>query len=139
MPGEPDPAAAATDPAAGEPIIDAAPRAGSPWYTDVLGDALTGAGVIGLGVAGYLYLDARRLADDAAAAPTLIEHDRLDAKAGDRQLQSIIVASAGAALIAGGVVRYLTRDDGSEPAATSVSIAPLGRGAGVGLVLGGRF
>jgi tetratricopeptide (TPR) repeat protein len=144
-PPVPDQSAVDADatPAAAEPVdavIDPAlpaPRQPSPWYTDVLGDSLVGAGLIAGGVATWFYLDALSLNEDAEDAPDLPTHDKLVGQAEDRRLIAVIAASAGGALVIGGVVRYFTRDAGGDEA-TSISVAPTGDG-GATLILGGRF
>ncbi|MBE7451935.1 MAG: hypothetical protein HS111_24535 [Kofleriaceae bacterium] len=66
--------------------------------------------------------------------------DELDAylaaedRARSLRLTSVIVAGVGGALLAGGVVRYLTFDRGREP---SLAVVPAAGGATV--VLGGSF
>lgn len=105
------------------------PRHASPWYEDPLGDALVVGGVAALAAGVVLYVGARGELDDAEASMTLPEYqDHLDG-ARRKRLASVVLIGGGAALVAGGVVRYLTRD--------TVSVVPT---SGGGLVTwGGDF
>lgn len=101
------------------------PSTKQPFYTDVLGDALVGAGVVA-GVASVLvYVAARGDLDDAEVAPTLTQYrDDVDAAKTKRAI-AVALAIGGGALIAGGIVRFATID-------------PLPEGGAV-VAIGGRF
>ena len=106
-----------------------------PWYTDRIGMGLTISGGVALAAGGALFAVAYSKNQDAGEATNKDAHDRLASDAKRYQLYSIISAAAGGALIAGGVVRFMTRD--TEPTRT-VTIGPVGRG-GWGIAFGGRF
>ncbi len=84
------------------------------WYTDPIGDALVATGAGGLILGGVLYLSARTDVAKAdrggAGGVTLAEHAELADSADQKQLYAGIAAGAGAALIIGGVLRYMTGD-----------------------------
>jgi hypothetical protein len=85
-----------------------------PWYSDTAGNALVAAGTGGILLGGVLVLSARtdvaKANQGAAGGITLAEYNDLSASADDKQLWGSIAAGAGAALVIGGVVRYLTAD-----------------------------
>lgn len=99
-----------------------------PWYTDVLGDVLVGAGVIAGGIGVVQYLNARAANDDAAAATTLPERlDHLDDARGKRRIAAI-AGGVGGALVIGGIVRFVTRTPATE---TRFVVEPAGGGGTV--------
>jgi tetratricopeptide (TPR) repeat protein len=82
----------------------------SPWYTDVVGDVLTGAG-IAAGVTGFvLYRSALSVRDDADRAPTYEQHEELVDRAKSRQTIGVAVAAGGGALVVAGLIRYFVGD-----------------------------
>ena len=117
-------------PAEPEPTPEAATRT-RPWYTDTLGDGLVAAGTAGLILGGVFYLSARTDVSKAnqggAGGITLDEHAELTDSADKKQLWAGIAAGAGAALIIGGVVRYLTGDRSER-----ITVEATGAGAAVG-------
>lgn len=134
--GPPDPDPDPTDDVAPPPITAPPPEISktgeaTPWYKDPLGDALTIGGAVGIGVgASFLVLSrsSQNKADDAEFRDDFERH--LDDATTRRRIGGVALG-VGAALVAGGIVRYLLRDDGSG----SVSVAA---GAG-GVTLGGTF
>ena len=140
-PAEPPPA---EPPGASEPPQQTAPvastsltvaaRAESPWYKDVLGDALVIGGVAATlgGVIVYRGavsdLDAAEDSDDLARYQELVDHAK------SRRTMSLVFIGGGAALVTAGVLRYLLRDPDSE---RGVAIAPTHQGGVV--TWGGRF
>ncbi len=110
---------------------------GRRFFKDKLGLALLGGGVAAEVVAVLIYTQARsaQCGDPVCSNLTYDAYQAAEDQARSRRLTSVIVAGVGGALLAGGVVRYLTRDDRDRE--TSLSVRPTGGGAEV--VLGGRF
>jgi hypothetical protein len=112
-----------------QPVIaDRPSRGGTPWYKDVLGDALVLSGVAAGAVSVVMYTGARGKLDDAEAAPTLAEYDDLVDQAKSQRTISVVLAGGSAILITAGILRYKLRSNG-EP--RGVAIAPT---AGGGLI-----
>jgi hypothetical protein len=105
-----------------------------PWYRDRAGTALVVTGAAA-GIAGAVcYVLARRAAAATFDPGTLDDYESNRGRAGALQTASWITTGAGAALIAGGVIRYATR-----PAARRGELALRPTTSGIALVLGGRF
>jgi tetratricopeptide (TPR) repeat protein len=124
QPEEPEPA----PPAAGPPI-DAPPT--RPWYANRLGGALAIGGAVSLGVGvGFLVRSSqnRDAAGDAVFREDFVE--LLDTATLQRRI-GVVGLGVGAALVAGGVLRYMTERERSR----SVSVAIAGRS----FVVSGRF
>src|SRR5262249_1679701 len=90
-----------------------APAEPAPFYTDLFGDVLVGAGILALGIGTYYYFSAQSLENnankdaDSATGVTYQQHlDRID-RAESHRTRSVIFAGAGIALITGGVLRYV--------------------------------
>jgi tetratricopeptide (TPR) repeat protein len=84
----------------------------SPWWKDPIGDGLVVAGVIGLGVGGYYLMSASQAEHDSKQSDKdFVKNDEL-AKTNGRN--GVIAVSVGVALVAGGIVRYVTRGGGSS-------------------------
>ena len=109
-----------------------------PFYTDVVGDLLVGAGVAGLATGGAFYLLARRDVAEAerggAGGVSLPEYEALADRADRRQRYAAIAGGVGAALIAGGIVRYLTSDR-----TETVRVSPAVGAGGASVTLDLRF
>jgi tetratricopeptide (TPR) repeat protein len=108
-----------------------APR---PWYFDWLGDTLGISGVVVLGVGAAVWANGRGSAQDARSAQS---YDGFAAAAPSAELKQqlgVALMATGAALIGGGVVRFLLR---RPPERLSVAAAA-GPGSG-SVVLMGRF
>ena len=116
-------------------------RAGTPWYSDWIGDTLLVSGIVGLGVGASFWQISSTEKDDAMKAFVYETHQDLESRAKTHRQVSILAFSVGGALIAGSIARYMTRDDGarkgSEAAPVTVS-GWLGNDSG-GLVLGGTL
>jgi tetratricopeptide (TPR) repeat protein len=114
--GEPEPEPVVPEPRPPEPTPEPRPlppptrRVQRPFYSDVLGDALVGAGGVGIGVGVVFYVLARGDARDAADPGPRETYDQLWQRAQDRQRIAAIATGAGAALVIGGVVRWITAD-----------------------------
>lgn len=109
-----------------------------PWYTDTLGDGLVLGGAAAGVTAGLLYRSARsdvsRADEGGPGGVSLEEHDRLTERAETKQLWAGVAGAAGAALIIGGVVRYVTGDR-----TETITIAPAAGAGGGSVTLGWRF
>ena len=100
----------------------------TPWWKDPIGDALTVGGVISLGVGGYFLYSAKQ-AEDASMESNAKFRDEQD-KAESRGRIGVIMTIGGAALIGGGIVRYMTRSSGGSEKETNVTgwVSPDGGG-----------
>lgn len=128
-PPEPTPAPAPAAP----PPPPAVPE-GKPFYSDVVGDVLVGAGAVAAVTGVSLYVSARGTIDDAEKAPTYAAQQTLVDDAHSKRLYAVIAGSVGVAAIGVGVWRF-TRSSGTEK--TSVAVVPTTTG---GLVtFAGRF
>jgi tetratricopeptide (TPR) repeat protein len=124
---KPDPAPAPA------PVTPSQPEGKSRWK-DPLGGALVGAGAIGLGVGIYFLTSGSSANSDAKAADNHADAASLTDKAKSHGRIGVIATVAGGALLAGGIVRYVTR--GNERRTTiSGWFAP----SGGGVVALGRF
>ena len=136
----PPPPVTAVAPPAPTPFVRSTPAevivhtpARSPWYADKLGDALVVGGVAAAAVGVVLYTRARSNLDDAEAATTLDRYNSLSDQAHTDRTYSVVLAGAGAALVAGGVLHYMLHTPAER---SSVGIAP-SRGGGVVTWTGG--
>jgi len=102
---------------------------------------IVGAG--GLGGAGVLAYLARSTRDDALhyCHPDGCEPkgEELNGKADDLALGAKISAAAGVAILAGGIVLYLTAPDASKPGEHAALLTPTFGRHGFGLALSGTF
>ncbi len=97
-----------------------------PWYKDPLGDALVIAGV-GAGVGSLvMYLGARSDLDAAEGAGSLADYNEHHDSAEKKQIYTVVLGGAGAALVVAGVIRYVMRSDGTE--SRGIAIVPAGDG-----------
>jgi len=110
------------------------PRA--PWYRDGWGDALVGAGVVGLAAGAWLYVAARR--DAAATAPTYGDYEDRFHGAERTRTWSLVALGAGSAAIAAGVAHMVLRDASASPAPEPRVGLAVGA-AGLALRYTGRF
>jgi len=134
----PDAAAPQLPPAASTTEPGPAAQRESAWYQDKLGDSLVLGGVA-MAVVGLVEyrsalsdLDA---AGDHTSTTTLDRYHELVGDAHDKRTASIVLAGAGSLLIAGGIVRYVLHDRGTE--SRGIGVAPAASG-GV-ITYGGRF
>lgn len=106
-----------------------ASESGERWYADAFGWGLTGAGVLGVGVAGVLFLDAASLRDDANQAASQAEKNTFHDRADTRQLAGTIIVVAGAGILATGIVKLAIHTDGSRAQQASWGVGASSRGA----------
>lgn len=106
------------------------------WYADRIGWAITGAGVVGVGVGVGLLVSSSGLSDDAQNATTELERADLHERADSRRRLGFVVAGVGAAVAVGGIVKLVLVPDRGETAPV-VSAAPTP--GGLALTLSGRF
>jgi tetratricopeptide (TPR) repeat protein len=102
----------------------------SPWYEDVLGDALAGTGLISAGVGTWLFLDGRAdvrrendLARDAPDSEVAANHLAAADSAYTREKIGVILLAAGATLTTAAILRYTLRDS-TEEVPTTMAIVP---------------
>ncbi|MDQ3367731.1 MAG: tetratricopeptide repeat protein [Myxococcota bacterium] len=124
---EPEPAVVAPEPTPEprapepQPPIAEQPAGPGPWYTDKLGDALVGGGLV-LGVASvFFYQGARGKLDDAEAAASYDEHVELVDEAKSKRTLAAGLAVGGVVLVGAGIVRYMLRDKGET---SRVAVTP---------------
>ena len=115
-----------TTPAAPAAPPSPAPAGAGPWYTDVIGDVLTGGGAIALVTAGIEYKSARSALDDAEHATTLADYNKLVDSAHSDRTFALVLGAAGAALVAGGIVHYMMHGKTTET--RGVAIVPIAGG-----------
>ena len=109
------------------------PPEGKPFYTDVIGGALVGAGVVSLVVGGVMYGSAVSTLDDAEAAPTYGEHERLVDDARGKRNIGLVFGAVGVVALGVGVWRYVSYS--SEQ--STVAVVPTTTGGMVSWM--GRF
>ncbi|MGE0546879.1 MAG: tol-pal system YbgF family protein [Kofleriaceae bacterium] len=100
----------------------------APWYTDYLGDALVGGGVIAGAIGGVMYVSARGARDDADTATTYNAYEAAIDRAQRRQTYSLVLTGIGVGLMGAGVARYLLGDR-SERQPSSVRVTAGANGA----------
>jgi len=88
------------------------------WYTDKLGGGLVGVGVLGVAAGATFLVLGSAAESDADSAPDYMAFDRAATTARRDHTIGVVGLAAGGALILGGVVRYLTRSDEVEVAAS---------------------
>ena len=127
----PEPAPPAAPPTA-PPRPPSASAATGPWYTDWLGDALSGAG-IALAAGGVVALFiGNGAAASANRASTLDEYESDASRAHGARTVGVVGLIGGGVLTAAGVVRYLTRPWGSSSAPPTVQVGgAIEKGGGV--------
>jgi tetratricopeptide (TPR) repeat protein len=141
-PVEPAPPPVAPPPVAPPPVVPppaarpVALRVAPAWYTDKLGDALAGAGVIAGVVGGVLYHSGLASLDQANTATTYPQHaSAIDSARTDRTY-AYVLGAGGAALLTAGLVHYALADR-DDRGGGGVGMVPA---SGGGLVtLSGRF
>jgi tetratricopeptide (TPR) repeat protein len=106
------------------------------WYADGLGAGLVIPGVLGLGAGAVFLALGNGEVRSSMTAATQAEHDQLVATGQPKQVVGVIALSAGVALAAGGIIRYLF-SGGHDDSKPSANIVPLQGGAAA--VISGAF
>jgi tetratricopeptide (TPR) repeat protein len=136
-PAAPPPAAPPPTVAAPPPTVIVPPPARtlarSPWYRDRIGDALAGTGVAVVLTGGVFLVLAHHAADDTYSASSLASYHQSFGDAQSFQGLAVILAGAGTALIATGIVRYALRPE------HDVVVAPAPTRGGASLAVEGVF
>ena len=130
---EPAPVKPVAPPVAPPPPREPAPvTASAAWYTDVIGDALVGLGIIGGIFSVVEYRAATSDRTNADRATNYQQYSDLVDSAQSKQTLAIIAGAAGAALVVGGAVHFVMADH-----STKVAVTPA-RGGGM-VSIAGRF
>jgi tetratricopeptide (TPR) repeat protein len=125
------------EPIAPEPTPPSEPaRESRAWWKDPVGGALVGGGAVVAGIGAVLLVQARNADADKASAATYSEYEALVDRAESRGRLGVIGLAVGGALVAGGIVWYVTRKPASEQTLTTLVPLP---GGGGGVALSGRF
>jgi tetratricopeptide (TPR) repeat protein len=116
-----------------------APQGPGPWYTDVWGGALTGVGLAAV-AAGVVLFALSAKPDEAQAGQIGYDEyaNRVDA-AQSKRTMSYVTMGVGAALVGGGLARYMLRGPRAQQRPTVASAAPWWGDGGGGLVVAGEF
>lgn len=134
QPPPPPPPELKPEPAPAPPPPVATAPEGKPFYSDVVGDVLVGAGAVATVTGVSLYFSARGTIDDAEKAPTYAEQQSLVDDAHSKRMYAVILGSVGVAAIGVGVWHF-TKSASTEK--TAVALVPTTTG---GLVtFAGRF
>lgn len=97
-----------------------------PWYTDLVGDVLVGAG-LAAGVASVIFY--RGALADRDAAESVMSYDSYDdllERSETKQTYSVVLAASAGALITAGIISYVVRDRTVE--SRTVSVIPTTQG-----------
>jgi hypothetical protein len=97
----------------------------APFYTDWLGDVLTGAGIVGLALGGTFWglaLDRASSADDG----TFEDYERAVESARELRAAAVVAGLCGVGFVGAGIIRFATRPDERRSAGVSVTVAPAG-------------
>lgn len=105
------------------------------WWKNPVGDALLGAGIVGLGVGGVFLVQARSADHDKASAGTYGDFQRLEDRASSRGKLGVTFAIGGGALVAASIVWYATHGGAERKTSIAGWVAP----EGGGVVALGRF
>ncbi|HEY5923922.1 MAG TPA: tetratricopeptide repeat protein [Kofleriaceae bacterium] len=128
-PPPPEPEPAPPPPPQPEPVLEPDSK---PFYTDKIGSALVGAGVVSIVVGVVMYSSAVSTLDDAEAAATYEEHDELVGDARTKRNIGVVFGAVGLAAIGVGVWHYA-----KYKSEQSVTVAPTATGGVVSWT--GRF
>jgi tetratricopeptide (TPR) repeat protein len=129
----------ASAPRATAPLVATVPRPAPapppPWYQDVAGGALLGAGLLGIAGGAVFTVGSFSARDDAnQRSSTYEEYARHWDTARSRERIAIIGFAAGAALTGAAIVRYVrVRARAAAPGKLQAWVAPGGRGGVAGL------
>jgi tetratricopeptide (TPR) repeat protein len=109
--------------------------AGRSWYKDPIALGLLGGGLIATGAGAGLLVSAMSLDSDSKRATSYEDAEDLSARARSRGNLALITGGVGGALLVGGLVWIVLRDDGSERSSVTGWLAP----GGGGIAVGGAF
>jgi tetratricopeptide (TPR) repeat protein len=130
-PVKPDAPPVAPPPPTKEPA-PATATASAAWYTDILGDALVGLGIVGGIFSVVEYRAATSDRSNADRATNYQQYSDLVDSANSKQTLAIVAGAAGAALVVGGAVHFMMADH-----TTKVAVTPAPGGGMVSIA--GRF
>jgi tetratricopeptide (TPR) repeat protein len=115
---------------------DPAPPIEHDTARDWFGWSITGAGVVGVGAAGFLFLRASSLNDQANSEPDARRRNDLHDQARTRNLLGAVIGIGGGGLIVTGVIKLALHS--RDHAVTSTAALDIGI-SGHGVVVSGRF
>jgi tetratricopeptide (TPR) repeat protein len=98
----------------------------SPWYRDLLGDALLAGGVVSFALAGVKYAGALSALDVAQGASARSTYGEFLEAAHSERLTAVVYAGIGVALVGGAVLRYRLRGGGAAARRVAITPAPAG-------------
>jgi hypothetical protein len=130
-----------------QPVVEKPTRASPGRTRRILGISVGAAGLVGLGVASYLTLDARSSYNDALDTHCMGAKDmcsdeglRITGDARSQANTATIITVISVVAVAGGVVLYLTAPKGrSKESSTALYVAPVVGSERAGLVFGAGF
>lgn len=111
------------------PAVELPPERPSPWYADVLGDVLVGAGLIAGGIAVFEYRSALRDRDRADDEAVYEDYVALRDSAERKRTYAAILGAGGVVLVGAGILRLILHDRGGHT--PPVQLAPTSGGAAV--------
>ena len=132
-PPAPPPVQEPPHPAPPPPPPPPAARGGGAFYSDVVGDALAGAGAVALVIGALEYRSALSDLDSADQQTTYAAHAKLVDDAHSARTIAVVAGIGGVALVGAGVYRFMTRDRGEH----GVAVVPTHGGGFV--TWSGRF
>lgn len=122
-PVEPTPEVKAPEPPPPPPKVTKVKIPGEPWYRDGLGWGIAGAGVVALGVGGWLLIDAKGIEDDANSQAAQSARESLRDRATTRRITGSIVGGVGVAVLVAGIVKLaMSPADHEETVTASFSV-----------------
>ena len=130
-PTEPEPR---SEPAAPPPANIRSLEQPEPWYADIVGWSLSGAGLVAAGVGIGFLVSASGLDDQAKSEPDQSRRDQLRSDAASRRTIGAVVTVTGAAVLVAGIIK-LAISPKPYPSRSHVSVL-LGPGS---VLLSGRF
>jgi hypothetical protein len=97
------------------------------WYRDSVGWGLTGAGLVGVAVGGWLFSDGAKLDDEANVTLSQQERHQLRDKASTRNLFGTIIGLGGTGLLTAGIIKLVVHHgQHTSVAEWSVTASPTG-------------
>jgi hypothetical protein len=96
----------------------------TPFYKDVLGDALLGTGVVVAGIGAYFLLKGNSDMNNAGQAAVYRDYDSRAGHASREQVTGAVMLSTGGLLVAGAALRYLTLGGGAREEPSALIVGP---------------